>query len=162
MDAGAAEASPAGALGVRGTQTEGGWSRAEDSTRPWLAAGPPPPALDASPFSTGEWVVWGQRCGRKTAVEAWDPERVLRMNEGEMGAVKQKEGLQSLNLRGALGRVGVGSFGYPAVGKVSARDGRALGLREGPGEGEGEDHLLCHCCLRGPVGRRRAGRTMIP
>ena len=109
MEAGGVEASPVWALGLQCTQTEGGWSRAEESTRLWLAAVPPPPGLDASPFSTGKWVVWGQRCGRKIATEAWDPERVHQMIEGEMGAAKQKEGLQSLYLRGALGRVGVGS-----------------------------------------------------
>lgn len=67
---------------------------------------PPPPALghlglDVSPFNTGKWVVWGQRCGRKIAVEAWDPDRVLQLNEGETGAVRQKEGPQSLHLLGA-------------------------------------------------------------
>ena len=90
MEAGGVEASPVWALGLQCTQTEGGWSRAEESTLLWLAAVPPPPGLDASPFSTGKWVVWGQRCGRKIAIEAWDPERLLQMNEGEMGAAKQK------------------------------------------------------------------------
>lgn len=162
MEAGGVEASPVWALGLQCTQTEGGWSRAEESTRLWLAAVPPPPGLDASPFSTGKWVVWGQRCGRKIATEAWDPERVHQMIEGEMGAAKQKEGLQSLYLRGALGRVGVGRFGYQAAGEgVSTGWEDTVGLRKGQGEGEGEDHLLCHGCLRGPVGRR-AGRTLIP
>lgn len=37
-----------------------------------------------------------------------------------------------------------------------------MGLRKGQ-EGEGEDHLLRHCYLRGPMGEEgRAGRTMLP
>ena len=60
------------------------------------------------------------------------------------------------------GRVGVGRFGYQAAGEgVSTGWEDIVGLRKGQGEGEGEDHLLCHGCLRGPVGRR-AGRTLIP
>lgn len=43
------------------------------------------------------------RCGRKTEVETWGSERVLQLKEGETGAVRQKEGPQSLHLLGAWG-----------------------------------------------------------
>ena len=40
--------------------------------------------------------------------------------------------------------------------KVSVVWEDTLELRKGQGKGEGEDHLLRHCYLRGPVARRES------
>lgn len=46
-------------------------------------------------------------------------------------------------------------MGAGALGEgVNARWEDTVGLRKGQGEGEGEDHLLRHCYLRGPVGKK--------
>lgn len=57
------------ALGLQCAQTEGGWSRAEHPSVVSRSAS----ATWAGrlSLSTGKWVVWGQRCGRKIATEAW-------------------------------------------------------------------------------------------
>lgn len=147
-------------LGSDSRARRGEWRRGEDkeSAPLWLAAVPPPPGLgslrlDVSVFLTEKWVGWGRKCGRKIVVEAWGPRRVLQLNEGEAGTVRQKEGPQSLRLLGALR----GCLGYQAVGEgVGAGCEDTVGLRKGRGEGEREDHLLRHCYLRGPVGRRES------
>lgn len=36
--------------------------------------------------------IWGKEVWEEEAGEAWGPKRVLQLNEGETGAVRQKEG----------------------------------------------------------------------
>lgn len=81
------------------------------------------------------------------------------MIEGEMGAVKQKEGLQSLYLLGALGRVGWGGSVTKLQVKVSARDGRTLDWWKGQEKGRGRTICFATVVCGGPWGEGElAGR----
>lgn len=71
--------------------------------------------------------IWGKEVWEEEAVEAWGPKRVLQLNEGETGGSETERRSQSLYLLGSLR----GVWATKRWVKVSAQNGRALGLRKG-------------------------------